>query len=188
MVYWLQMGSFLFVERAASGDIFVSPDFPWTMLRCEIFASWHLRPNIKRIFLQRISCCCIWVVITFPRFISEIDTFLRPGIFILFCWYCEVNFSESKPPKFRFKRQMNTSVEDLVQCYMVKCWLMFCREKKWIILLLVIIICYAWVFHLHVGRQFLQSTQPTAVMEDSDLLVWCFLRDLSSPQKALSTH
>lgn len=124
------MGSFLFVERAASGDIFVSPDFPWTMLRFEIFASWHLRPNIKRIFLQRISCCCIWVVITFSRFISEIDTFLRPGIFILFCWYCEVNFSESKPPKFRFKRQMNTSVEDLVQCYMVKCWLMFCRGKK----------------------------------------------------------
>lgn len=36
-----------------------SLDFLWTMLGSEIFASWHLRPNIKRIFLQRISCCYI---------------------------------------------------------------------------------------------------------------------------------
>lgn len=52
------------------------------MLKFEIFASWHLRPNFKRIFLQRISCCCIWVVLLSPGLSLSLIHFL--GLVFLF--------------------------------------------------------------------------------------------------------
>jgi hypothetical protein len=49
-------GSYFFLMKEVLRDIFVFFRLLWTLLRSEIFAFSHLRPNIKRLCLQRTSC------------------------------------------------------------------------------------------------------------------------------------